>query len=241
MTTLAISDVVWSYPASWLEYNLWTLSNQSVPPTEIMVMDASINPAYHQAYAEVCARYPLAVHVHIPQAWPNYAYCQNVGIQTSHSEYMGFINMDRLFSYHYTEEVYKHLSPKCMINSNARFLPMGLDLGDPNTIFDRWDYLMSITLPQDKIQVGTLICVARDWLIKARGFDEYYTPFLYSDSDLMGRHETDGGDVPFFLDEREASVLHIGHPPSVNMGYGGSYPDPNWPALRNPNGWGNER
>jgi len=179
MTTLCISEVVWSYPASWLNYNLWTLSNQSQPPTEIMVVNASINPLFSQAYAEVCAQYPRVVMVLAPQSWPNYSYCQNLGIQASTAEYIGFVNMDRLFSYHYTEEVYKHLSPKCMVNSNARFLPRDYDLGDPATLFDRWDYLMSITLPQDKLQGGTL-SVWREIGCFIRGDSIKITPRLHT-------------------------------------------------------------
>jgi len=171
MSTLAISEVVWSYPPSWLDYNLWTLSNQSVPPTEIMVMDASVNPAFHQAYTKYVLNILSRFNIHIPQAWPNYAYCQNVVSRLVVQSTWALSIWTGCFPIIIQRNIYKHLSPKCMINSNARFLPLGFDLGDPNTLFGPLglSYVV-LTLPQDKIQVGTLIVCARDWLFKATWF-----------------------------------------------------------------------
>jgi len=237
--TLSVIEAIWNLPGSWLDYNLMTLSSQTKPPLEVVVINASPDPGFFKETEDVCAKYPLVRMVAAPHPRFNLAYSYNVAIQASQGKYVMATCIDKLFSHRLLEEVYRLMAPACMVTSNSYHLPMGFDLGDVNTLMDRWDTVYANRIIQNLFAIGTFMTVEREWLFKVRGFDEINHPFNYNDSDLMLRGVQDGfGPYPF-ANEEVAQVLHIGHPSTLYSGFGGHYPDATRPIIRNPGHWGN--
>lgn len=234
--TLSVVEFIWNLPASWLDYNLYTLSNQTQPPLEIIVTNSSSDDTMFDEATKVCAKYPLVRMVEARRERLNLSHSINVAIRASRGTYVMMTNMDRLFAPNLLEGVYDILAPNRMITCHTLNLPMGLDLGSVDTIFDRWDSVVAQADAPKTVHVGSIICVEREWFVKVHGFDENRCPLLYADSDLILRGGKDGWD-----DTRYVSgdiVLHIGHPSRISCGYGGKYPDQSLPVVRNPNGWG---
>jgi hypothetical protein len=239
MDTLSVIEAIWNLPGSWLDYNLMTLSSQTCPPLEIVVVNASPDPGFFKQTEDVCAKYPLVKMVPAVHPKFNLAYSYNVAIQASQGTYVMATCIDKLFSHRFIEEVYSLMAPRCMVTSNSFHLPIGFDIGDVNTLMDRWQEVYSHRIIQSLFAVGTIMAVEREWLFKVRGFDEINHPFNYNDSDLMLRGTQDGfGPYPI-VHEEIAQCLHIGHPSTLYSGFGGHYPDATRPTVRNPEHWGN--
>jgi len=237
--TISVVEAIWNLPASWLDYNLCTLSNQTMPPLEVVVTNASSNLALFDAVTGVCAKYPLVKMVEHKQDVFNFARCQNVAIQATQGKYVMVTCIDKLFSKRFMEEVYRLVAPRTMVTSDSSQLPIGLDLGDVNTLMDRWDSIFAHRFISNVSATGTIMATERDWLFKIRGFDEVNHAFNFNDSDLMLRAVQDGFG-PFVATNGDiGQVLHIGHPSTLYNSWGGSYPDANRPIIRNPGRWGN--
>jgi len=239
MDTLSVIEAIWNLPGNWLDYNLMTLSSQTSPPLEIIVVNGSPDPGFFKQTEDVCAKYPLVKMVPAVHPWFNLAYSYNVAIQASQGTYVMATCIDKLFSHRFLEEVYRLMAPNCMVTSNSYHLPIGLDLGDVNTLMDRWEEVYPQRIIQNLFAIGTIMCVEREWLFKVRGFDEINHPFNYNDSDLMLRGVQDGFGAYPIVNEGVAQVLHIGHPSTLYSGFGGHYPDATRPIVRNPEHWGN--
>lgn len=236
--TLSVVEFIWNLPASWLDYNLYTLSNQTQLPLEIVVTNSSSNDAMFDAATKVCAKYPLVRMIEARRERLNLSHSINVAIRASRGTYTMMTNMDRLFSPNFLEKVYDLMAPNLMVTCNNWNLPMGLDLGSMDTLFDRWDSIVAQAEIPKKFSVGTAICVEREWFVKVHGFDEARCPLLYADSDLILRGGKDGWDDTLYIRDDIAPVLHIGHPTRIGCRYGGKYPDRSLPVARNPSGWG---
>lgn len=238
MTTLSTVQVIWNLPVERLDYSLWTLANQTEPPTEMIVVNASSNDLLFQQACDICNKYNRAKMIAARTNQFNFSQLQNVGIKHTLSEYVMITTVDKLFSPLFIGEVYKLMGPNYQVVADSHSLPIGLDLGRTDSLFDKWEWLLTQRIPKHTFAVGTIMCVERAWLFKVHGFDEIRTPFNYNDSDLILRGGKDGWEPNEVVDANIAQVLHIGHEPTLGRGFGGDPPDMNLPVVRNPQRWG---
>jgi len=236
--TLSIVEAIWNLPGSLLNYNLATLTRQTAPPLEIVVVNASSNQALFAEAEAVCAKYPLVRLVAAPYMTFNLSRNLNVGIRESRGEYVLLTAADQLFSPNLLEEVYRTMGPGRVVGSTRGDLPIGFDLGDAATLVERWGDLLAKSIPPQKFSPGTIICTTSEWLHRVRGLDEVRCPYNYCDSDLLTRTQMDGLQ-PVSLGWGPAQILHIAHPRNNALYYITSgMPDRNLPVVRNPDGWG---
>jgi glycosyltransferase involved in cell wall biosynthesis len=259
MRTLSVVEAIWNLPPYWLDYNLKSLSSQTNPPLEIVVTNTSSDDNSFAGIEAVCAKYPLVRMIAARRNKLNISHALNVGIKAAHGEYVMLTSIDRIFSANFLERVYGLMGPNYMVHSTSHNLPEGMDMGDVDTLMDRWDEILEKAVPSEKYAIGSIVCVERAWLLKVHGLDEEHCPFLYCDSDLIRRGDKDGWDDTRHVDEEAAKILtgdrdwrdktrridrnaahilHIGHPSRIGAGYGGFLPDKSYPVVRNPNGWG---
>jgi GT2 family glycosyltransferase len=163
-----------------------------------------------------------------------------VGIKAAVGEYIMLTAVDQLFSPSVLARVYKLVSPNRVVQSNRADLPLNFDLGEADTISERWDSLMAQAIPPTKFAIGAIVCTTREWLHKVHGLDEVRTPYNYCDSDLLERAQIDGLQA-VDIGWGDAQVLHISHPRNnpLYYGCGGHLPDNKLPIVRNLEGWGN--
>lgn len=232
------------YPLDTLEREVLTLSHQSCPPLEIIVVDGTMNDdeKYRKQFVDLELKYPLLHTLFRPMKQFSAAKLQNIGIQYSTGDYIMLIGADRLFSKNYIEEVSKLADEGFIVQSAWGHLPKSTDLsGD---VLSRWDELCKQVIPGStgKINPGCVIVIHRDWWFKVRGVNERY-PFLYNDSNTQRRAKMDGLGKRT-LKFATAQVLHRVHKHvSFSMWTGGAtlerlYAETD--IVCNPNGWGEE-
>lgn len=236
--TLSIVEAIWNLPGSLLDCNLATLTRQTEPPLEIVIVNASSS---HELFAEaeaVCAKYPLVRMVSAPYMAFNLSRNLNVGIRESRGEYVMLTAIDQLFSANFLSEVYRLMGPGRVVGSTRGDLPAGVDIGGADTLIERWESIVALAIPPQKFSPGTIICVSREWLHEVHGFDETRCPYNYTDSDLLTRAQMCNLATPD-VGWGPAYVLHMSHPRNIPLYYTPSgMPDRNLPIVRNPNGWG---
>jgi GT2 family glycosyltransferase len=240
---IAIVVTTWQRRAKLLRNSLETLSRQTAPPLEIVILDQNPKGDKHVIDNHALAdEYELARHVHAPRAEFNLSWGFNVGIQNT-SEEADFVmttGMEMIFGPNVMEEVQKRASPTTAIFSPCGFLPKQVDASNLDDVLARWDWYKSQVVPNPPrpCSTGTLICVTREWWFKARGYDET-RPFNYTDADVNRRTRM-GGLVQKNLQWPECQILHPWHEPSPYVhSLGGIWPLPTetgW--IRNPGGWG---
>lgn len=238
MNTLSTVQVTWNLPLDRLDYSLWTLANQTEPPLEMVVVNASSDEFMFQQGCDICGKYTRVKMIAARTGNFNLSRLQNIGIQHTSGEYVMVATQDKLFSPRFIGEVCKLMGPNYQVVADSHSLPIGLDLGPTDKLFDRWEWLLAQRIPKATFAVGTILCVEREWLFKVRGYDEVRSPFNYNDSDLIMRGGKDGWDDNRVVDANIAQVLHIGHGSTLGRGFGGDPPDMNLPVVRNPDGWG---
>ncbi len=242
MIYLSVVEVIWKMPVRVLDWNLATLQGQKVLPDEVVLVNA--NPDMDEAAAvnRVCAKYPIVRVVDAPRGGFNLAWMCNVGIQESKGKYLLLTAMDNLFSQDMIAGVYKAVCPGGLIECSRGDLPIGYNLGEPETIHARWPKLLDDLYPGSiQSSPGTIIGLPKEWLEKVHGFDETRNPYTYTDSDLLTRAWVDGLHR-VGLGWQQVQVLHLSHPrnDALYYGVGGEYPDNTLPVVRNLGGWGRQ-
>jgi len=237
---LSVVTLTWGREPERLRGLLWTLSHQTRPPLEVIVVDANTNARLKRRVAAVVKPFPLARIVKAPRRDFSLSWGINVGIRASdeRARYVITTGMDMLFGSNVIGLVTRMLCDRCMILSHCGFLTQGVDIsGD---IHARWAHLCTRIDPNPptKISAGAMIAAPRAWWHKVRGYDEIHHAFAYADSDMWMRAKLDKLSVGFMV-WRKGQVLHIWHPTSPLVAkVGGSRPDANWGVVRNPRGWG---
>ena len=134
--TLSIVEAIWNLPGSLLDCNLATLTRQTEPPLEIVIVNASSS---HELFAEaeaVCAKYPLVRMVSAPYMAFNLSRNLNVGIRESQGEYVMLTAIDQLFSANFLSEVYRLMGPGRVVGSTRGDLPASIDIGGADTLIE---------------------------------------------------------------------------------------------------------
>ncbi len=243
---ISVVIAIREYPLDTLERTVLTLSNQSCPPLEIIIVDGSMDESqkYDDERINLELKYPLLYILPVPMNRFNASKLLNIGIQHSIGDYIMVTGADRLFGNNFIEEVSKLVGESFMVQSGWGVLPKSTDLsGD---ILSRWDELCKQVIPgsSKKLNPGCAIIIHRDWWFKVRGCDENY-PFLYADSSIHIRAKRSGlgqRTIKFSV----ANVLHRAHPVvSFRMWTGGAtlerlYGESVLSPMRNPDGWGEE-
>lgn len=236
---ISVVESIWNLPGKLLDCNLATLTRQTEPPLEIIVVNASSDKALFAEVEAVCLKYPLVRMISAPMDTFNLSRNTNVGIRASKGEYTMMTAIDQLFSPAFVAEVYKAITPNRMVQSSRGELPIGFDVGDPQTIVDRWDNLLAqATKPKD-FSPGAIMCPRREWLEKVHGLDETRNKYTYCDSDLGERSLVDGLTLTI-IGWGKAQILHMAHPRNTALyyGVGGKPPQKDLPVVRNLEGWG---
>lgn len=237
---ISVVESIWNLPGSLLNYNLATLTRQTKEPLEIIIVNASSDTTRFTEIETVCAKYPLVRMIRAPFDKFNLSRNLNVGIKAAEGEYVMLTAVDQLFSPTVLAEVYRMVSPNRVVQSNRADLPLAFDLGEADTVSERWDSLMAQAIPPTKFAIGAIICTTREWLHKVHGLDETRTPYNYCDSDLLERTQLDNLQA-VDIGWDKAQVLHVSHPRNnpLYYGCGGRFPDRSLPIIRNLEGWGN--
>ena len=236
----SVVTLTWNREPARLHGLLWSLSHQTLPPLEVVVVDANTNARLKRQIAAVAVQFPLARVVEAPRHDFSLAWGFNVGIKASdeRARYVITTGTDMLFGSNVIGLLSKMLCDRCMILSHCGFLVQGVDVsGD---VHARWAQLCMRINPNPpvKISAGALIAAPRAWWHKVRGYDEVHHPFAFADSDMWMRAKLDKVSVGFMV-WGKAQVLHTWHPTSPLVAkVGGSRPDANWGIVRNPQGWG---
>ena len=238
MMSLSVVESVWNLPGKLLDYNLATLTRQTALPLEIVIVNASPDKALFAEIEAVCAKYPLVRMIAAPLGNFNLSRNLNVGIRASLGEYVLLTACDQLFSPNLLENVYSILAPRRVIGSMRADLPLGFDLGEAESLVDRWGDVVAQAIPPQKFSPGTIICVERAWLDEVHGLDETRCPYNYCDSDLLTRAQVAGLQIAN-LSWGDTRILHMSHPRNNTLYYITSgMPDRSLPIVRNPTGWG---
>ena len=85
-------------PGKLLNYNLATLTEQTEPPLEIVVVNASFDKTFFAEAESVCAEYPLVRMIAAPMPTFNLSRNTNVGTRASKGDFVMLTAMDQLFS-----------------------------------------------------------------------------------------------------------------------------------------------
>lgn len=195
-----------------LHGSLWTLSNQTRQPLEIIFVNAAADLALAEEVRRVCQEYPLVKVIDAPQEDLNLSRNFNIGIRASSpgADYVMATNPEFLFSPTVLETLLGLMSP-----TTSGFLPCGMlprhtDIGEPKTVWDRWPELVSQVATKEP-PAGILSCLPREWVFKVRGYDEIKTPYNNNDSDLAWRAHLDGLKYQYVPWE-QCQMLHRWHP-----------------------------
>lgn len=239
MGKISVVIAIWHYLIDTLERTIFTLSNQSCPPLEIIVIEGSMG--YSSEYRDLESEYPLLHIIHAPIGYLNLSKLNNIGILYALGDYIMITGADRLFSKNYMKEMSRLASESRVIISGWGTLPETTDIS--GNVHSRWDKLCEQIIPGSSIKVnpGCAIVLHRDWLLENRGYDEKY-PFLYSDSSIIARAERSGLKRKVVMFDK-AQALHKAHAPSELMHISGVTLDKLYAetgAIRNLEGWGGE-
>lgn len=242
---LSVVVVTWQRPAAMLEHSLYTLTKQTQPPDEVIVVDA--NPAGELAKAnrDLALGYPISRFLHHPQDVFNLSNAMNHGIKQAEGDFIMATGMEMLFSPSVVVSLMPLLEPGVWVQSPCGSLPAGVSVYPLTSLGDRWHELCERVIPLSnwRISPGTILLSDRGWWHRVRGYDETHYPYESPDADLCrmahitGLHEV-------YLRWENAQVLHPWHEP-LKAGYqlGGEYffhiPESVVAARpRNPDGWG---
>jgi len=248
---LSIVLFSWNRPATILNHSLWTLSHQSTPPLEIIVVDTSCDKKYHEDVGKLCKQYPLVRF--IPGRWTRFNISRgfNVGIRAARGEYVATSCMELFFSASLIESLLLRVGENKMNFVRCGCLGPQVDVSaGPEYVRSHWPEYCSQIYPNiADISPGALICASRHWWYKVHGYDEDRCPYRYPDTDIQSRALRDGllGPQPApnqgwpahcHVPWTEAQVLHPYHPRINDVG---GIIDRQAPIVRNLHGWGDIR
>ena len=225
---------------AYLRCCLHTLSNQTVPPAEIIVVDQEFKG--DGKTRALCEAYPLCKYVHAPHRVFNISWGFNVGIKHSVGGFIITCGGEFMFSANYVATVQKYVTsvPNIWLISENAPIPADKTMEmlrhpDPDTAL--WWGHPYTQYPRGLHHCGTQGAI-RDWWFKVRGWNEDY-PFACSDGELWERAAKDGLNQTL-IGIDEAQIFHLSHGPSKFLRLDKKYFDTykNTPIVANPEKWG---
>lgn len=250
--TLSLSFVLmtWNRSETLLNNSLYTLSNQTVPPLEIIVVEVSPESSYHVATQELCAKYPLVRLVEGRWSHFNISRGLNVGIKQAKGQYIATGLMEVFYGRNLLETIQPKLGPHRATSGKCGSLGPEVDTSlGPEHAWANWESLCSQVNPHLEYSPNAFMCVECSWWFYVRGYDEARRPYSYQDTDITDRAFKTGlikGSRWGALGEysatwAEAQMLHPWHPQSpLFYSVNGYLIDPVIDAcpVRNLSGWG---
>lgn len=195
---LTIIASMYSVPMSTLAPQLWQLSHQTVSPLEILIICASPDAEYRAQVHETCKPFDLVRVIDAPQHGTfGTSHACNVGIKASSpgSQFISCIAAGLLFNATAIEALSEAADPRYICEAQMALLPADYELGDIETLWQRWDDLtdhLDEFSRSISFAPGSLSCVSRKWLFDIHGYDETNYPMAYNDSDIHHRAQMSG-------------------------------------------------
>lgn len=242
---LSVVVVTWRRSAEMLLHSVHTLSNQTEPPLEIIVVDTNTEQPFIDDNQAACALYPLARIVHAPRAPFNLAKGMNAGIKPARGQYVMATCMEMLFSRNVVERLAVRMRPDYYGQAVCGVLPASVPVGPIETMHDRWDELCDqVMLDSLKgVSAGAIMIATREWWYTIKGYDEVHYPVWENDVD-NARQAHYAGLKQITLTWAECQVIHPQHE-RITAGFqtGGEWcfgvtDDIVRNRERNPQGWG---
>ena len=222
----------------YLRCTLHSLSNQTVPPVEIIVTDQE--PDGDPTTLAVCNEYPLCRYIHAPHEAFNLSWGFNVGIKRTIGDFVITTGAEFVFAKNYVETIQPLLAPGIWLDSEntpliRRATMEMLDHPDPSTDL-YWG--QPFTKFPAGLHVAGFFGATREWLEKAHGWNEEL-PFACSDADIWRRAEMDGLKK-VFVGHDKTQIFHLWHPQSNYLDLADEYFKvyEASPIVCNLNGWG---
>jgi glycosyltransferase involved in cell wall biosynthesis len=212
--TISVVLFIRNMELSYLNHSLFTLSNQSVSPLEIILVESSNTREFISRDEEVASRYPLVRVIYAPTDSLNLSYSLNVGIQAAKGDYIMFAQVDLLYSIDVISCVYEIIRPNVIVQGPRGDITEGTNIPDAECVHKKWKKLVGGIFsgaPLFPMSPGTIIVVTKDLLMKIRGFDEIRTPYVYCDVNLLSRITRCKIETTLLPWDR-CQILHIGHP-----------------------------
>jgi len=236
---LSVVIPTWNRRVNLLKRTLYTLVNQSMPPTEIIVSDTSSDEKCIKD-AKSLERDCIRV-IHNPLPTFSLSRSFNIGIKhtSEESEYILCTGAEMLFGNDFLQKLFVSMDETKFAVGCCGFLPK--DTKYPDSLTIGWHKLLAQVIPNtsNKMSPGTFQCASRAWWFKVRGYDEKL-PFAFVDSDILQRGKM-SGLKRIEVGYNVAQVLHQWHETSDLVGkLGGDlkYVKAQASAVRNPSGWG---
>jgi len=227
-----------------LLHSVHTLSDQTDPPLEIIVVDTNTEAAFIQENYNALLPYPPVRLICRPRAPFNLAKGMNVGIKAARGQYVMATCMEMLFSPNVVEVLARKMHPNGYGQGACGVLPASIPVGPIETVHERWSELCAATSEdRTRISPGTIMVAAREWWHSIRGYDEVRYPVWENDADNARASGFSGLEqVPLFW--QECQMIHPEHPPlkdgfqTGGEWFFGTTDDQVRGRPRNPNGWG---
>lgn len=216
MSGLSVVVLTWNRPAAMLNNSLWTLSNQTVPPSEIIVVEASPGEAEHERTRALCAEYPLTRLVETWWMKFNYSRGINVGIKRAKEEWIMATCMEMLFANDFIEVLSRLVMRERVVSATCGTLPEQVQIFSPSEARAQWPALCRQVKPYPPLawSPGAMTCAHREWWYTVRGFDEARRPYSYPDVDIRDRAQRSGMET-YNIAWDETQCIHPYHPPSA--------------------------
>ena len=243
---LSVVVCTWRRSADMLLHSVHTLSDQTDPPREIIVVDTNTEAAFIQENYNALLPYPLVRLICRPRMPFNLAKGMNVGIKAARGQYVIATCMEMLFSPNVVEVLASKVQPGCWIESACAVLSKNTPIGSIETVHSRWAELCAAAdaySAPHRPATGALMVAEREWWHSICGYDEVRYP--YENPDVDNARQAALSELhTMYLGWPECQLIHQEHSP-LKDGYeqGGE-----WYASvtleqirgrpRNPNGWG---
>ena len=222
----------------YLRCCLHSLSNQTVPPVEIIVADQELGGDLETL--KLCNSYPLCRYIHAPHDTFNLSWGFNVGIKRAVSDFVITCGAEFVFAENYIEVVQPLLTSGIwLISENT---PIGPEfskkmLAYPNPSTSRY-WGQPFTKFPSGLHRGGLFGATKAWFEKVHGYNEEF-PFACADAELWQRANADGLQQ-LFVGVDKTQVFHLWHPLSKYLDLDSKYFQayPTTPIISNLEGWG---
>jgi hypothetical protein len=140
--TISVVLFIRNMELSYLNHSLFTLSNQSVPPLEIVLVESSNTREFISRDEEIASKYPLVRIVYAPTDSLNVSYSINVGIQAAKGDYIMFAQVDLLYSVDVMSCVQDIMRPNVVIQGPRGDIVEGTNIPDAEYVHEKWKKLV---------------------------------------------------------------------------------------------------